>query len=283
MPDVVGLVLHPQIDEQLPTIQQARARLEGEGMRVWIHRAHRKDALDGLPENLAHTRLLISIGGDGTLLWTARQAAVHRIPVLGINNGRLGFLVPVPMNQLGDAIDRWLRGDFQPQARTLLRASVEGKVQERLAVNDVVVHKVNVDFNLIRIELAVDGHPAGAFDADGAVIATSTGSTGYALSLGGPIVRPDVHGLVFTPLNPHSLFNRPVVLPESARLTLGIPREPAVLTCDGQVTVALDAGARVMVEVAPLQAELVRFQPEPDFFDLLRQKLRWGLPLVDGD
>ena len=282
MADVVGLVLHPQIDEQMPLIQLARARLEGEGLRVWIHRAHRKDASAGLPESLEHTRLLISIGGDGTLLWTARQAAAHQVPVLGINNGRLGFLVPTPMAQLGSAIDRWLRGDFQPQARTLLRATVEGQAPERLALNDVVVHKVNVDFNLIRIELEVDGRRAGAFDADGALVATSTGSTGYALSLGGPILRPDVHDLVFAPLNPHSLFNRPVVLPEAARLAIGVPREPALLTCDGQATVALEAGARVRIEVAPLRAELVRFQPEPDFFDLLRQKLRWGLPLIDG-
>lgn len=283
MADVVGLVLHPQIDEQMPTIQQARARLEGEGLRVWIHRAHRKQASDGLPESLEHTRLLISIGGDGTLLWTARQAAAHRVPVLGINNGRLGFLVPTPMNQLGAAIDRWLRGDFQAQPRALLRASVEGQAHDVLALNDVVVHKVNVDFNLIRIELEVDGRRAGAFDADGALVATSTGSTGYALSLGGPLLRPDVYDLVFTPLNPHSLFNRPVVLPEAVRLVLGVPREPALLTCDGQVTVALEAGARVTIEVAALRAELVRLPPEPDFFDLLRQKLRWGLPLIDGE
>ncbi|TMD14824.1 MAG: NAD(+)/NADH kinase [Chloroflexi bacterium] len=282
MADAVGLVLHPQIDAELPVIREARTLLQDEGLRVWVHCA-RRDVEDALPESLAQARLLISIGGDGTLLWTARQAAIHRVPVLGINNGRLGFLVPIPMNQLHSAIERWLRGDFQAQGRTLLRAVVDGKGEERLALNDVVVHKSTITFNLIRIELEVDGRRAGAFDADGAVVATSTGSTGYSLSLGGPILRPDVQDLVFTPLNPHSLFNRPVVLPQTARISLGVPREPAVLTCDGQVTVALEAGSRVAIEVAPVRAELVRFQPEIDFFDLLRSKLRWGLPLIDGD
>ena len=282
MADAVGFVLHPQIDAELPVIREARTLLQDEGLRVWVHCA-RRDVEDALPESLAQARLLISIGGDGTLLWTARQAAIHRVPVLGINNGRLGFLVPIPMNQLHSAIERWLRGDFQAQGRTLLRAVVDGKGEERLALNDVVVHKSTITFNLIRIELEVDGRRAGAFDADGAVVATSTGSTGYSLSLGGPILRPDVQDLVFTPLNPHSLFNRPVVLPQTARISLGVPREPAVLTCDGQVTVALEAGSRVAIEVAPVRAELVRFQPEIDFFDLLRSKLRWGLPLIDGD
>ena len=282
MADAVGFVLHPQIDAELPVIREARTLLQDEGLQVWVHCA-RRDVEEALPESLAQARLLISIGGDGTLLWTARQAAIHRVPVLGINNGRLGFLVPIPMNQLHSAIERWLRGDFQAQGRTLLRAVVDGKGEERLALNDVVVHKSTITFNLIRIELEVDGRRAGAFDADGAVVATSTGSTGYSLSLGGPILRPDVQDLVFTPLNPHSLFNRPVVLPQTARISLGVPREPAVLTCDGQVTVALEAGSRVAIEVAPVRAELVRFQPEIDFFDLLRSKLRWGLPLIDGE
>ena len=283
MADTVGFVLHPQIDAQLPIIQEACRLLVQEGLRVWIHCARRNVEEESLPQPLEETRLLVSIGGDGTLLWTARQAAIHRVPVLGVNNGRLGFLVPIPVNQLRSAIERWLKGDFKPQSRTLLRALVDGQDEERLALNDLVVHKGTVNFNLIRIELEVDSRPAGAFDADGAVVATATGSTGYSLSLGGPILRPDVQDIVFTPLNPHSLFNRAVVLPQTARLALGVPREPAVLTCDGQVTVALGAGSRVAIEVAPVRAELVRFEPEPDFFDLLRSKLRWGLPLIDGD
>jgi NAD+ kinase len=282
MADAVGFILHPKIDAATPAIQQAGSRLERAGFRVWTHLAQRKDPHDALAQDLDSTRLLISIGGDGTLLWTARQAAPHGVPVLGINRGRLGFLVPTPLGELGIALERWLNQDFSLQRRALLRARVGDDADGVLALNDVVVHK-GMDFNLIRIEVEVDGHPAGRFDADGALVSTATGSTAYALSLGGPILRPDVADIVFLPLNPHSLFNRAVVLPEGARLMLHLVREPASLTTDGQLTKALPTGTRVEIGVADVHAQLVRLRPEPDFFDLLREKTRWGLPLIDGE
>jgi len=113
-------------------------------------------------------------------------------------------------------------------------------------------------------------------------VSTPTGSTGYALSLGGPIVHPDVRAIVFMPLNPHSLFNRPIVLPEGARITIRLPSASAILTCDGQQNAALDPGAEVQIAAPGLQVELVQFSGGPNFFDLLRRKLRWGLPLTDG-
>jgi len=144
------------------------------------------------------------------------------------------------------------------------------------------VHK-GIEINLIRIEAVVDGHPAGRFDADGVIASTPTGSTGYALSLGGPIVHPDVRAIVFMPLNPHSLFNRPIVLPEQSRIILRLPSASAILTCDGQQTYALRPGAEVRVAAPGLQVDLVQFSGGRNFFELLRRKLRWGLPLTDGD
>jgi NAD+ kinase len=144
------------------------------------------------------------------------------------------------------------------------------------------VHK-GVEINLIRLQVSVDAHSAGEFDADGVIVSTPTGSTGYGLSLGGPIVHPDVRALVFMPLNPHSLFNRPVVLPEQSRVTIRLPSAAAILTCDGQQAAMLEPGSQVQISAPGLEVELVQFDGGRNFFQLLRQKLRWGLPLTDGE
>jgi NAD+ kinase len=280
MADAVGIVCHPRIDIGGVPVREARRQLEERGFRVWTYCSTPEERPGALMGELNGTRLIVSIGGDGTLLWTAQQAASARIPVLGINAGRLGFLTQVQLGEEGKALDRWLAGDFKLQRRALLEARVGGRVF--LALNDVVVHK-GIEINLIRVETLVDGQPAGQFDADGVIVSTPTGSTGYALSLGGPIVHPDVRAIVFMPLNPHSLFNRPIVLPEQAHITIRLPNASAILTCDGQQNAALDPGAEVQIAAPGLQVDLVVFNGGPNFFELLRRKLRWGLPLTDGD
>jgi len=251
-------------------------------LRRWLssRARHREERPGALVSDLDGTRLIVSIGGDGTLLWTAQQAAVARIPVLGINAGRLGFLTQVQLGEEGTALDRWAEGDFRLHRRALLEARVGDRVFH--ALNDTVVHK-GIDINLIRLEVSVDGVTAGHFDADGVIVSTPTGSTGYGLSLGGPIVHPDVRALVFMPLNPHSLFNRPVVIPESARVVIHVPTASAILTCDGQQNAALQPGARIEIAAPGLEVQLVQFDGGRNFFELLRRKLRWGLPLTDGD
>lgn len=259
---------------------EARRRLEKHGYQVWTYCSSPNERPGALTENLDGTRLIVSIGGDGTMLWAAEQAALAKIPVLGINAGRLGFLTQVTLGEEDKALDRWATGDYTLQRRALLEARLGDRVFH--ALNDAVVHK-GIEINLIRIEVSVDGQPAGQFDADGVVVSTPTGSTGYALSLGGPIVHPDVRGLIYMPLNPHSLFNRPIVLPESARINLHIPKAAAILTCDGQQNSALPPGTQVQISAPGLEVHLVQFNGGRNFFELLRRKLRWGLPLVDGD
>ncbi len=282
MSDAIGFVYHPQVDSELPRVREARALLEKNGFRVWSHRARREEKAGCLEADLDGTRLLVSFGGDGTLLWTARQAGPARVPVLGVNLGRLGFLVQVELSDVVPAINRWTSGNFRLQRKELLQARVRGTDNGFVALNDVVVHK-GVDINLVRLEVEVDGHPAGRFDADGAIVSSATGSTAYALSLGGPILHPDVRDLVFVPLNPHSLGNRPIVLPPTARITIRLSTEPGVLTCDGQMTADLAAHSEVEVSMSGTFVELVRFEPERGFFDLIREKLRWGLPLTEGE
>jgi len=279
MAEAVGIVCHPRIDIGGPPVLEARRRLEQRGFRVWTYCATAEERPGALVDALDGTRLIVSIGGDGTLLWTAQQAAAAHIPVLGINAGRLGFLTQVQLGEEGQALDRWAAGDFTLQRRTLLEARVGDRIFH--ALNDAVVHK-GIEINLIRIEVSVDGQPAGQFDADGVIVSTPTGSTGYGLSLGGPILHPDVRALVYMPLNPHSLFNRPIVLPEQSRILIRLPKSAAILTCDGQQNAQLQPGAEVQV-ASGLQVELVQFDGGRNFYDLLRRKLRWGLPLTDGD
>jgi len=279
MAEAVGIVCHPRIDIGGPPVMEARRRLEQRGFRVWTYCATAEERPGALVDALDGTRLIVSIGGDGTLLWTAQQAAAAHIPVLGINAGRLGFLTQVQLGEEGQALDRWAAGDFTLQRRALLEARAGDRIFH--ALNDAVVHK-GIEINLIRIEVSVDGQPAGQFDADGVIVSTPTGSTGYGLSLGGPVLHPDVRALVYMPLNPHSLFNRPIVLPEQSRILIRLPKSAAILTCDGQQNAELQPGAEVQV-ASGLQVELVQFDGGQNFFDLLRRKLRWGLPLTDGD
>jgi NAD+ kinase len=281
MADAVGIVCHPRINIGGPPVVEARKLLEQRGFHVWTYCATAEEppGPGALNSELDGTRLIVSIGGDGTLLWTAQQAAVAKVPVLGINAGRLGFLTQVQLGEEGKALERWAAGDFKLQRRALLE--VRSGKQVFHALNDAVVHKGEI--NLIRLAVTVDSQPAGDFDADGVIVSTPTGSTGYALSLGGPILHPDVQALVFMPLNPHSLFNRPVILPEQARVTIRVPDSPSILTCDGQQNEQLAPGAEVQVAAPGLAVQLVQFDGGRNFFELLRQKLRWGLPLIDGD
>jgi NAD+ kinase len=282
MADSVGFVCHPGVDTERVELRDARSRLEQRGLKVWTHCATRDEKPGVLASKLDGTRLLVSFGGDGTLLWTAQQAAVARVPVLGVNAGRLGFLTEVQMAELPSAIDRWGSGDFRVEDRPLLEAQVRPSGRRFMALNDAVVDK-GMQFTLVRVEASIDGEPAGRFDADGAVVATTTGSTGYALSLGGPIVHPSLPCLIFLPLNPHSLFNRPLVLPQTARITLRLPDVSGVLVCDGQLSAELDSNDEVEIGASKTMVSLIRFGPERNFFTVLRQKIRWGIPLTDGD
>jgi NAD+ kinase len=277
----VGIVCHPRIDIDVPPVKEARRLLEQRGFGVWTYCASAEERPGALSSELEGTRLIVSIGGDGTLLWTAQQAAVAHVPVLGVNAGRLGFLPGVQLGDVDRALDRWASGDFSLERRAMLEARIDGG-PPKLALNDVVVVK-GVEFNSIRIEVAVDGQPAGRFDADGAIVSTPTGSTAYSLSLGGPILHPEVRAIIYMPLNPHTLFVRPVVLPDRIRVTVTVPNASGIVTCDGQQTAALKPGSVVEVSSPAIAVELVRFEDGVKYFDVLRQKLRWGLPLTDGD
>ncbi len=223
---------------------------------------------------------LITLGGDGTLLRGARFLDGREVPILGINLGRLGFLTSCGGDELEAGIRRFASGDYVAEARMALAASTldrEGASRcQWLCLNDVVLHKGGFA-RVVQFFVHVDGEMIGSCSADGLVLSTPTGSTGYSLSAGGPIVVPTVESIVLTPVSPHTLAMRPLVLPPQARVTVQAEDGPAELlvTVDGQVGTTFMSGETLVVERAARPVHIVRF-PGTTFFSRMRRKLGWG-------
>ena len=244
--------------------------------------------------------LAVVVGGDGTLLAAARALAAYNVPLVGINLGRLGFLADVSPDQIEGCLDHILDGAYAEEARCLLSARLltgpdaavgtgaaqaEGRDhQPLLALNDVVVHKWNTA-RVIEFETYINGSFVNAQRADGIIISTPTGSTAYALSGGGPLVHPSLDVIVLVSICPHTLSNRPLVVPGDSRIEIriaGFDQGYVHITCDGQTNLAPEPQVRVLVRKAPRPARLLHPQGH-DHYAILRAKLGWGghLPVPD--
>ncbi len=276
----VGLLFHPQVDPHLPGLVKARKVLKDAGLDAW---ETTRDALaTDLKRRLGGTRLLVTLGGDGTLLAGGRLAAAAGVPLLGVNLGRLGFLTELEVGELPKGLERFLAGKHRLDERTLLdcRLLRDGRQVLRVqALNEAVIHRGG-DPGLIRLGLGIDGQDLGVIDADGILVSTATGSTAYALALGGPILEPDLEDLVLVPMNPFALTVRPLVCVPSRSITIELPRDAATLTIDGTSSGQLKPGDNLAVAAYDRKLGLVRFSPPERFYKVLRQKLGWGLPLV---
>ncbi len=231
---------------------------------------------------------LLTLGGDGTLLRGARFLNGYSVPILGINLGRLGFLTSCSGEEFEEGVRRFARGEFEPEARMALASSVldrAGKERAQwLSLNDVVLHKGGFA-RVVKFTVYVDDEQIGSYSADGLVISTPTGSTGYSLSAGGPIVVPTVESIVLTPVSPHTLAMRPLVLPPSVEVKVRADDGPAELlvTIDGQVGTTFTSGESLVIRRAASPVRIVRF-PGTTFFSRMRRKLGWGgLSERDGD
>ncbi|GBC84495.1 NAD kinase [bacterium HR11] len=232
-----------------------------------------------LPELAAAVDCMVVIGGDGTFLQAVRSIAGRPVPVLGIHLGRLGFLTEVTVEEVPAVFEAFRQGRLQVQPRTLLQATIErtdGPLGPFTVLNDVVVNKSALA-RIIDLRVTVDGEFLTNYRADGLIIATPTGSTAYSLSAGGSIVYPTVPVILLTPICPHALTQRPILLPDTARVevVLEVENEDVVVTLDGQQGYPLGFRERVVVRKAP---EPLRFvtHPERSFFETLRMKLKWG-------
>ncbi|MBI3669649.1 MAG: NAD(+)/NADH kinase, partial [Acidobacteria bacterium] len=206
--------------------------------------------------------VIIVLGGDGTLLATARVMGEHKVPILPVNLGGLGFLTSVTLAELYPILEQVLEGKSRISERVLLQAEVirGGQVVERnRALNDAVLNKGALA-RMIDLDLHIDGGYVCSYKADGLILSTPTGSTAYSLAAGGPIIYPIVEAFVITPICPHTLTNRPVVIPDTARVEISFSagEEPVYLTLDGQVGVELQPGDRIAVTKAPNKLRLVR-------------------------
>lgn len=223
--------------------------------------------------------LLVVLGGDGTLLATARLLDDRDVPILAVNLGSLGFLTDITLDEMIPVLEDVVAGRHRLEERRRLHAEVErqGRVVARYqALNDVVLHKSALA-RILDFDVSIDGAFVSGFRADGLIISTPTGSTAYSLSAGGPIVLPSVAAMVVTPIAPHMLSNRPLVIPGSAQVEVRVasPSESAYVTVDGQVGEELDTGARVRLRASDRPVLLVA-SPTRNYFQVLRSKLHWG-------
>ncbi|MBC8204778.1 NAD(+)/NADH kinase [bacterium] len=223
--------------------------------------------------------VILSFGGDGTLLSTARAMGAHETPILGVNIGGLGYLAEVSPQELKDKIKGFLAGHFRIEERMLLEAKIEyiDKVEVFYALNDVVVDKGN-NSRLIQLSATINNEFFNTYYADGLIIATPTGSTGYSLSAGGPILEPTLEGIIIIPICPHSLSQRPIVISPNKLIEIALdPTAPQqAFICDGFLEKLLPAGSRVSIQRSERVVNLIIMKGNY-FYNVLRKKLHWGI------
>jgi NAD+ kinase len=230
-------------------------------------------------EVAARADLVIAIGGDGTLLHAARTVASRDVPLVGINRGRLGFLTDVSPEHMLDALDAILAGDFLSERRLMLAASLQGQTSTGalFALNDIVLQKGDTG-RLLDFTTEVDGTYVNTHRGDGLIVATPTGSTAYALSCGGPIIQPNVDALVMVPICPHTLSDRPLVLPSTSAIRVTLDNaggSEAHVVCDGEPLARMSPTDVLSISLAKQSVTLLHPR-DYNYYELLRSKLNWG-------
>jgi NAD+ kinase len=275
----VGFVIKPHAPGVEDVLRDLTAHLEARGLACVLEDAaarkigrSRGVTREKLP---AEVDLVVVLGGDGTLLSVARFAAEAGVPVMGVNMGSLGFLTEIPISEAGPALDSLLAGEpgtIGP--RRLIEARYQGKIH--LCLNDVVINKGALS-RMIQIGIRIDGREIAVLKADGLIVSTPTGSTAYSLSAGGPIVQPGVPAIILSPICPHTLTFRPLVITADSTIGLRLltDGEEVHLTLDGQRGAHLEKTDEVLIRISPLELRLVS-SPRRGYFDLVKEKLGWA-------
>lgn len=280
---VIGILTKPKFSNMKPTLTQLVAWLREHGKDVVLD--PKAAALIGKSASRYQGRIadkadmVIVLGGDGTMLNAARLVEERSVPILGINMGGLGFLTEVGGEDLYKTLERVFAGDYTLEERLMLRARLDRRdkrIAQATVLNDVVVTKGELS-RMIVMTIAIDGQFVTSLRGDGLILSTPTGSTAYSMSAGGPIVTPSVNALVITPICPHTLTHRPLLVPSTATLaiTLTSHDKGAMVTFDGQVGVVMTEGDTVTITPSRHKTKLIRL-PERTYYDVLRRKLKWG-------
>ncbi len=276
-PRRIGILHHPKKPESLLLSREMERFLVEHGCSVWCGSAW--DEPEALA-NVAGFDLLVTLGGDGTMLRAARMGSRYGVPILGIKLGRVSFLGEVEPGNWREPLTRILASDYWLEERMLLDVAVaQGKEADfnhcNLALNDVVISRGGLA-RLVTVHTWVDEGFLTSFRADGVIVATPTGCTGYALAAGGPILPPELKNILLIPICPHLSLDRSVVLSQGATVTLEVETDhPPILTVDGQFEIALVEGDRVQVRASPHVSRFVRLLDRAYFYRTLMERLRW--------
>jgi NAD+ kinase len=275
----VGIVLRPSTPELKEMFYRAKEIFETQGIEVVIeHISGSMIGVLGQPfETLCETcDMLVCIGGDGTLISAVRRSFPHQTPVLGVHAGKLGFLADLSIDELEDFVGLIKTGDYRLDQRSLLQATITTRLGETkvIAFNDIVITRPSIS-KMIHLDTYVDGKPFNTYYGDGVIVSTPTGSTAYNLSAGGPVLYPMSHVFALTPISPHSLTQRPVVLPGHFAMEVRTPDQSALVVVDGQDMYKFGEGDIVRIHLAEETAQLVH-RRDFSYFEVLKEKLRWG-------
>lgn len=279
----IGILTKPKFPEVKATLHAVVSWLRERKIDVILDRT--SASLLGESGGLQKTELasradvLLVLGGDGTMLNAARLAGERGIPILGVNMGGLGFLTEVRLEHLYPSLDRVFANEFVLDERLMLKTHVHRHgetVAQGVVLNDVVISKGTLA-RMIELKIAIQGQFVTNLRGDGLIISTPTGSTAYSLSAGGPIVNPAVQCLMLTPICPHTLTHRSLIVPGNVEVevTLTSRDDGAMATLDGQVGIAVAQGDTVVISTSEHRTRLIRF-PESHYYDVLREKLKWG-------
>jgi NAD+ kinase len=269
----IGILRHPKIAEAEPLADQICAWLQEKGVDAWVEVTW--ETAD-VKNQLAETDMLIVLGGDGSLLRAARLGMPYRIPVLGINMGRVGFLTEAQLDDWQVRLERVLQGDYWLEKRLMAHATLwrDGRsLNQFIALNDVVMGR-GAQARVLRLELCVDGDVVTTYTADALIVATPTGSTAYSMAAGGPLLPPQLQNFVVVPVAAHLSLDRALVLHEEAEISIRVEMDhEAMLTADGQQVVSLVDGDRVIITKHDEHATFVRVDNAGYFYRRLLQRL----------
>ncbi len=284
----IGLIVNPSKETVFPDVRELVRWLSRRGCRVLAEDLPELTLGEVTPlerDELARSSdVVVVFGGDGTLLDAAHTMSRHDTPILGVNSGGLGFLTETTLDEVRASLERILEDGYDVQRRMMIEARVRGRDDGSLhALNDMVLSRFRLG-RVMQLAAFVDGEFVTSYVCDGIIVSTPTGSTAYNLSASGPIVHPRLGSLILNPICPHTLTNRPLILPPESRIRLEVETEDeCLLTADGQDGIG-ELSTGDVIEVGPSDREVTLIRsPERDFFTILRTKLGWGGKTSDPD